>query len=129
MAEGLYVPLVPLQGERDEEEGGEDLSEVEEEHVYSPNGTDVNVLLARAGSPKENAPALDIKSRYLYFSRFIPNFIGSSFCSWAVEHKARRRAFFFCPLLTTRSLLPTPSRPRSWDSSCSSASTSRRLRG
>jgi hypothetical protein len=81
------VPLLDV-GEGAEEEEEEEASADEVERVFSPAGVDIFAVLQCAASPKDAPPpALDIKSRFLYFSRFIPNFVGFLFCQWAVEHK------------------------------------------
>jgi tellurite resistance protein len=79
---GGYV-MASNEGEDEEEDF---LSEEEVEHVFAPSGVDITLLLQTAANFKL-PPPLDIKARYLYFTRYVPTFVGVQFCSWVVEKK------------------------------------------
>lgn len=77
--------------DEDEVEEEEDETVAEDEGMieapFSPAGVDIMAMLKRIceSSIKGKGPQLVIKPRYLYFSRYVPNFVGSDFCQFLVD--------------------------------------------
>ena len=53
-------------------------------HIFSPSGVDIVEVMKKIADYQDK-PALIVKGRYLYFTRYVPNFVGCEFVTWAIR--------------------------------------------